>query len=58
MIHDANNTVYTVKECAAFLKCHERTVLRLINSKNPHNKILAYYDNGWHIPTLQLTPIY
>lgn len=53
VIHDANNTVMTLKECADFLKCSERTVKRRIESTEKHNRIFATYNGGWRIPKMQ-----
>lgn len=52
-IFDANNSIMSVKECAEFLGCNERTVLNRIKSKNKHNKIIAEFVGGWRIPKLQ-----
>ena len=53
VIHDANNTVMTLKECADFLKCSERTVKRRIESNNKHDRIYATFQGGWRIPKMQ-----
>ena len=53
VIYDANHTVMTVKECAKFLKCSEKTVVRRINSTDDHNRIYATFNGGWKIPKMQ-----
>lgn len=53
VIHDANNTVMDIKECAKFLGCSERTVKRRIATNDKHNKIHATFQGGWRIPKMQ-----
>lgn len=48
-IFEANNTMMTVAECAAFLNSSEDTVRRAIKSET----IIAYNIGGWRIPKLQ-----
>jgi hypothetical protein len=49
-IFDANNTMFSVKECAAFLGVHPNTVVNRINSV----AIVAVQQDGkYHIPKLQ-----